>query len=282
MSQFGNETRTSILPVMSPTASAAANYDPSNELLNPAQLDVYRHGSLGMVGRSFGAMGYYVDMIGFGEKSTDLSLDGAYPMGNNYFMNTSAICDNGATMWYYVKGIPTGNALGENVKRALRDMKLPQLKGLAPGIIEDAKDALDARPILGAMFGKGYPRCKKMEAQVGDLKGKIQNADGEYWIEDHRSAYKKSDGLYYQEKWVQDTNSKDQPIFIDQKEYNCSPKRLAPDGRELNPNKIPALDDSCKKSEGFLSLKEQQKIGLLTVGVLVASAVLFMCYHGRH
>jgi len=276
MSQFGNEKRTSILPVMSPTASAAANYDPSNELPNPAQLGVHREGSLNMVGRSFGALGYYVDMIGFGERSSDLSLEGSFPMGNNYFMNTSAICDNGAAMWYYVKGIPTGNALGENVKRALRDMKLPQLRGLAPGIIEDAKDALDARPVLGAMFGKGYPRCKKMEAQVGDMKGKRQNADGEYWIEDPDSSYQKSDGLWYQEKWVQDTNSKDQPIFIDQKEYKCTPKRLDLDGTELDESEIPPLDDSCNAPEGFLTLKEQQKIGLLTVGVLVASAVLFI------
>lgn len=276
MSQFGNETRTSILPIMSPLSSPAANYDPSNELPPPGDvpggLGIKRDGSLDMVVKSFRGMGYYVDMVGFGSQSSDLSLPGAFPMGNNYFMNTSAICDNGATMWYYVNGIPTGDALGQNVKKALSGMGLPELKGLAPGIIEDAKDALDPTPLLGAMFGKGYPVCHQLTAPVGDSRGKLQNADGEYWIEDKDSVFSVNDKPH-QRKWVQVIDSKGNPIFKNKKEFDCTPKAYDANGNPLPADKIPPLAASC--SEGFLTIKQQQTFSILTVGLLVTIAVLW-------
>lgn len=248
---FGNETRTNILPVISPLSSPAANYNPSDELPAPNELGIRREGTLDQVVQSARGLGYYVDMIGFGEKSTPFSLGGSFPLGNNYFMKTGMTCDNGADMWYYVQGIPDGSAFGKRVQGAIAAMGLPKLRGLAPGIIEDAKDALDVKPIMGAVFGKGYPRCRLANLPVGDARGRIKNADGEYFIEDAGTA-KNIGGLFYQEKWIQDVNRKGEPIFIDAKEYKCTLKTRAPDGSALPESDVPALAPECvAEAEGF-------------------------------
>lgn len=50
-------------------------------------------------------------------------------------------------------------------------MKLPAMRGLAPGIIEDVKWSLDPKPVLQAAFGNVYPVCQKVSLPVGDTKG---------------------------------------------------------------------------------------------------------------
>ena len=279
MASFGNEKRASILPVMSPMDSPAANYNPGDQLLNPAQLGIHREGSIGMVVKSFGGLGYYMDMIGFGQKSTDFTIGEPYAMGANYFMQTGATCDNGANMWYYVNGIPDGSAFGKNVQKAIKDMGLPQLRGLAPGIVEDAKDALNPKPIMSAMFGNGYPKCIKASLPVGDALGKIQNSDGEYFVDDVPSIIYPG-GKPHQEKWIQATveggKNKGNPIFIDQKTFNCTPKAYAPDGSPIDPDQVPPLDPSCTAKEGFLTEHEQNKFMRLGVALLLAGTALFI------
>jgi hypothetical protein len=272
----GDETRSNILPIMSPFNSPAANYNPGDQLPNPAQLGISREGTLGMVMKSFGGLGYYMDMIGFGQKSTNFSIGNPYPMGASYFMQTGATCDNGANMWYFVNGIPDGSALGKNVQQAIKQMGLPELKGLAPGIIEDSKSALDPRPIMSAMFTQGYPKCVKLEKPVGDFNGAIQNGDGGYYVDD-------VSGVYYngrtpmQSKWVQATDAKGNPIFIDQKAYDCTPKAFSPSGKRLDPSKVPALDPSCYSStEGFLTEKQQTQFIKLGAALLLAGTALFI------
>ena len=205
--QMGNDSRANVLPVS--TASGPGflgpNYNPADELTAPAQIGVKRGDSLDSVIGAVKGVVYYTDMIGFGESSSPFTkgMPGLKPLGVNYFLHTGAQCSNGAEMWEYVQTIPTGSALGENVKNAIADMGLPQLRGMAPGILEDAEAALDPSPILNAVGGSGYPQCRLMKLPIGNFDGQITNRDGAL-IVDPNGLLRTGGGRYFQEHWIQD------------------------------------------------------------------------------
>ena len=142
--------------------------------------------------------------IGFGEASSNFTrgMPGLKPLGVNYFVNSGLICSNGATMWEYVQTIPTGGALGEKIKNAIRGVGLPQLRGMAPGILEDAQSALNPFPVINAVVGSGYPQCRLVKKKVGDFDGNVYNVDGVLLV-DPVGLIQESDGNY-QERWIQD------------------------------------------------------------------------------
>ena len=165
----GLEQRTSILPT--PAAEPMGpgllgpDYSFADNLALPGQAGVYEGDSMQSVVDSVKAVGYYVDMIGFGESSSGLSRGvgprgGPTPLGVRTWMKTGLKCSNGADMWTYMDGVPTGNALGKRIKDGLASAQLPGMRGLAPGIMEDAQSALDPMPILKTAFGTGYPQCR--------------------------------------------------------------------------------------------------------------------------
>lgn len=205
--QYGNDSRTNVLPVnpASGPGFLGPNYSPADQMLPPASIGVHRGDSLNDVIGAVKGVIYYGDMIGFGEASSSFTkgLPGLNPMGVNYFINSGLQCSNGATMWEYVQTIPTGNALGSTVKNALAGVGLPGLKGMAPGIIEDAQSALNPGPVIDAVVGSGYPQCRLVRMKVGDYDRKIQNIDGNLLV-DPEGLLVDSKGVYYQEHWIQD------------------------------------------------------------------------------
>ena len=207
--QMGNDGRANVLPVKEASGPGflGPNYSPADEMLPPASIGVRRGDKLNDVMGAVKGVIYYGDMIGFGEGSSAMTkgMPGLRPLGVNYFINSGLSCSNGATMWEYVQTIPTGSALGEKVKQAIRGVGLPQLRGMAPGILEDAKSALDPFPVINAVVGSGYPQCKLVRKQVGDFDGKITNVDGTLLV-DPMGLMKGGDGKFYQERWIQDRN----------------------------------------------------------------------------
>ena len=232
--QQGSEKRTSILPNAIPSELGffGSPYNPASAMKTPPQLGIRVGDSISDVAQAVKGVGFYTDQIGFGAPSTGLTNGmPLQPLGVNYFLNTGAICSNGAQMWEYIQGIPEGNALGEGVKKAMSEMGLPPLKGLAPGMIEDAKKALDPSPLIQSVFGSGYPQCRQVTLPVGDAYGRIEDADtGEKWISDHASATF-SGGKWYQTKWVQDVNKKGDPIQLSRDEWVATAKTHFPDGK---------------------------------------------------
>lgn len=230
--QQGSETRTSILPSMIPSGLGffGSPYNPADAMKTPPQLGVRVGDSISDVANAVKAVGFYTDQIGFGAPSTALTRGmPLQPLGANYFLNTGAICSNGAQMWEYVQGIPEGNAMGENVKRTMSEMGLPPLKGLAPGMIEDMKRALDPAPLIESVFGTGYPQCRLVSLPVGDAYGRIRDPNTkEAWISDPATAYF-SNGRYYQKKWVQDRKN-GKPVQLSRDEWAETPKTHKPDG----------------------------------------------------
>lgn len=255
--QQGSEQRTSILPSAIPSELGffGSPYNPANAMKTPPQLGIKVGSSISDVAQAVKGVGFYTDQIGFGAPSTGLTQGmPLQPLGVNYFLNTGTICSNGAQMWEYVKGIPDGNALGEGMKQTMAEMGLPPLRGLAPGMIEDVKKALDPSPLIQSVFGSGYPQCRLVNLPVGDAYGRIDDpATGEKWISDPTSATFQ-DGKWFQKKWMQDTNTKGEPIQLSRDQWVSTPKTYHPDGRP-------------KQKEGFETL-------LTSPGVVIALGLL--------
>lgn len=229
--QQGSEKRQSILETKSPAGIGmlGSSYDFGSAMLTPDKIDVKVGNSMDNVINAVKGVGFYTDMIGFGASSTGLT-DGMpiEPLGINYFMNTGQTCSNGATMWKYIEGIPSGNALGEGVKTAMANMGLPPLRGLAPGMLEDMQQALNPKPLMDAMLGSGYPECELIARKVGDAYGRISDpATGELWIEG------KVDPGNMQSRWVQRMDGSKKPISLTREEYMATAKTFNPDGTPI-------------------------------------------------
>lgn len=266
----GNETRTSILPTTTPDSMGffGSPYSPADALIAPATIGVKANNTLESVVDAVKGVGYYVDMIGFGGPSSAITQGMPLaPLGVNYFMNTGQTCSNGATMYQYFEGIPTGDALGARMKNAMSDMGLPTLQGLAPGMMEDAQNGLNPMPLMTAMFGSGYPQCKRVTLPVGDSYGRIKDPkDGTPWIEHPEDAIpQKSKNnrpgmqgrpVWYQERWVQDTDRYGFPILLDKETWAATPKIFNPDGTPIK-----------KKKEGFETM-------LTTTGTIAVVGLL--------
>ncbi len=230
--QYGNETRTAILP----TADTAQlgylgpQFDPTDELLIPSQIGVRSEGTMGATIDAAKGAAWYADMIGFGGPSTDFtrSMDvKPYPIGVNYFLRTSQQCSNGADMWEYIEGIPRGDMLGKKITSALNALGYPPMKGMASGMIEDAQAALNPGPMIRAMFGNAYPRCKQVTQRVGSSMNKIKNDDGKSYVEDPGSVEYKN-GVPYQTRWVLDEYVEREAWEKDQKIYERDGTLRAP------------------------------------------------------
>lgn len=241
--QQGNESRSSMLPSSQPSGIGflGSSYSPVDSMKTPPQLGVKVGDSMGDVINAVKGVAFYTDTIGFGESSSGLTAGMPLaPLGINYFLNTGQKCSNGATMYNYFEGIPRGDALGTRVQGVMKDMGMPGLRGLAPGMIEDAKAALNPAPMMNALFGSGYPQCKQVTKQVGDMYGKIRDpSTGESWIESPETAFSGDGGLMYQTRWVQDTDAQGNPISLTKEQWAKQPKSFNPDGTPI------------KRKEGF-------------------------------
>ncbi len=236
------------LPTKLDTSYFGPNYDFAASLPMPADVGAVRGNSLGSVFNAAKGAAYYIDMIGFGAPSTDFTANMGNkprPLGINYFIRTGSQCSNGADMWYYVNGVPDGSALGETIKIALARSGLPPLRGLAPGMLEDAKAGLDPRPVVSAVLGSGYAQCKKVTLPVGDTFGNTRNPKDpkDIWIP---GPIEMINGVPHQTRWIQDMDKKENPIYLFVDEFDAAPKTQCPDGT----NK-PASGNCGPGTEGF-------------------------------
>jgi hypothetical protein len=259
--QQGSETRTSILPSMIPSGLGffGSPYQAADAMMTPPQIGVRVGNSMGDVIQAVKGVGFYADQIGFGKASTPLTRGMPLkPLGVNYFIKTGMTCSNGATMWHYMEGIPKGDALGKNVQKVMAEMKLPELKGLAPGMIEDVKNGLDPAPLMNSLFGSGYPKCRQVTRQVGDSYGRTSDpSTGENWIGD-------TTGLKgnIQTRWVQDVDAKGNPINFSRDEWIADQKLYNPDGTPVK----------AQKREGFTQFMNHPSTAIV-VGILCLIAV---------
>lgn len=263
---LGAEKRTSILPTASPSSDfLGPSYDYADELPMPNEIGVRAGNNLNDVMDAVKGVAYYADMIGYGEASNFLTRSMGskpFPMGVNYFVKTGSKCSNGADMWVYVNGVPKGDALGQRAQTAMKNLGLPALRGLAPGILEDAQAALNPAPIVDAVFGSGYVKCRSVKLPVGDAQNRIRGRDGKEWIRALYPGDIQYDGSTpTQTRWVMDRQ-------IRQEEFDAEEKVFCPDGSQ----KASHQDRDCAKpmTAGFVG-----KIGITTEETTVP-VVLFL------
>lgn len=264
----GTENRQQILPsgIPSQLGFFGSSYNPADDLKAPPDIGVTSGNNLSDVVNAVKGVAYYVDTIGFGQSSSDFTRDmNIKPLGVNYFLPTGQTCSNGAEMYQYIQGIPKGDALGKNVQDALRRMNLPGLRGLAPGMLEDSQEALNPMPLLGAVFGSGYPVCQEVELPVGNSQGVTGTTESPLgWIGNvNPKNISRRNGLAFQKAWIQSTDKSGKPVTVSRELWEKTPKTHNTDG-------------SAKKKEGFATYGGQQIIPYLVIGagLLLSFAVI--------
>jgi hypothetical protein len=252
LGSIGLENRKSILPSPQVPGLLGPDYSYADAVKLPSQVGVRDGDTIQSVTDAIGGAAYYIDTIGFGESSNKFSANtGVKPLGVNVWMKTGFTCSNGADMWTYLEGIPSGNALGGRVAAGLKEAGLPALRGLAPGILEDVQSALDPTPLMSAAFGSGYPQCRLLTKKVGDQDGNISKKDENgnviYYIQNPETAFKGADGMYYQSRWTKESD-------LDKTVWTNTPKIYCPDGSSSSKGCSEGFCSSCGTNQRFKQL----------------------------
>lgn len=286
--KMGNDGRANVLPVKPASGPGflGPSYNPADEMLPPAQIGVKRGGDLRDVVGAVKGVIYYGDMIGFGGPSSGFTkgMPGLKPLGVNYFINSGLTCSNGATMWEYVQTIPDGSALGDKVKDALAGVGLPALKGMAPGMLEDVKFALDPSPVINAVVGSGYPQCELVRKRVGDHDGQIQNVDGVLLVDPVGIMTSSGGPPYFQERWVQkkykvplrrgeseeSARARADPVQLAYEDWQAEPKIYKEDGCLIEPSSKDPQPKFCsaKAPSQVLTLGDKSTVNVYREGFL--------------
>lgn len=271
---LGNNTGKSILPVLPAQADfLGPDYSYADELPLPNEIGVRRGNSLNDVSDAVKGVAYYSDMIGFGGPSSPLTRSMGskpFPMGVNYFMRSKMKCSNGADAWVYINGIPQGNMLGNRVRDAMNQLGMPQLQGLAPGIIEDAQSALNPMPVLNSLFGSGYAKCKQVTMPVGDAFGRIKSNDNKEWI---RPLFP-GDIKYVGDRPTQTRWIFDRWMTQDEWQAENKFKDFCPDGSRIANHADRDCNKPLVRAEGFSDYDDSMSNTLLAVSILLAAAAL--------
>ena len=219
------------------------NYSFADNLPLPGQINVRQDSSFDAIFDAVGGVNFYIDSIAFGsstffdENPTDKNgKPYQHPLGLRYFLNTGMRCSNGATMSQYFNGVTRGDLLGTHIQEALASASLPGLQGMAPGLVENAIDALDPRPIIAAVTSSGYPQCEAVQCPVGDSNGEIQdlnNASQPYIIDPTQL---NANGVASQIRWVQAYDDTGSAINLTKDEFAATPKCYNADGSYITVN----------------------------------------------
>lgn len=206
------------------------DYSFADNIPLPGDVGARKEASFGGILDSVGAVNYYMDVIAFGGP-TFFDGHNPQPMGIRYHVNTGMKCANGATMSEYYDGVTRGDLLGDRVAAGLASAGLPGLKGLAPGMLENARDALDPRPIFAAVTATGYPVCQQVACPVGDVNGSINDTTGKPFIlGDTRTI----GGVPHQVRWVQAYDADGNALQMTKDEFGATPKCYNADGTYMD------------------------------------------------
>lgn len=245
----------------------------------PGDIGVRDGNTIGQLIENVKGINHYIDFIAFGEK-TLLNDKNVSKPGLRSFVPTGMECPNGSEMWQYRDSTTKGNLLPERINQGLVSAGFARLQGVAPGILEDARDALNPFPLFTAAMASGFPDCELSTKPVGDLQNRLvpmdQNVESpqKTWI----------DGPLEpgwpprQSKWIQKNDAKNNPIFISEDEFN---------GRKRTHN----FDGTIKPvtlvrpnvSENFSNFVERQGQGqrndmfhkLASIGILIGLVLAF-------
>lgn len=265
------------------------DYSFSDAIPLPDEVGVYDGDSVASVMDAGKAAAFYADTIGFGQSSNKWSagFPQLKPVGVNTFVQSGQLCSNGAKMWQYIQGIPTGDSLGQTTQNRLASSGLPKIRGLAGGILEDLGTALNPGPVLSAVYGTGNASCIYTVNQVGDQEGNVKNPSTDNWYVENpedvtctgggtvdQSSGKCASGKPMQGRWVHSAN-----LTLDQ--FNSTVKTMCQNGYP----KVNHRDGDCLKElqskvvSGFSDMgvkEDSREIRLLKMVGAVAGVLLLV------
>ena len=257
--------------IYGPDGALGPKFSFADEIPTPYQIGVYSGGDFDAIQGALAGVSYYVDTIGFGSQSAVSQTLGApnqTPIGLQYFMKTGIKCSNGQDMYDYVNSIPQGDALGQRIGTAIQNTMGVGLKGLGPGMVEDAENALNPMPILQAVAGNPFPRCKQVRLPVGDQNGTLQSSDGDIWVEPDGIDYDGSQPM--QTRWILDS-------YVDQATYKADGNGGVTDTPPVDIGvTIPDI------SESFMSSQYHSWNPLLAGGLAVGLALVVAYTIAKH
>lgn len=273
----GLEDRKNILPTPSVDQGPSVfgpDYSFVEQIPLPGEVGVRDGDRLSDVIDSVKAAAYYMDMIGFGEPSNIFTRNmnpKPKPLGINFWMKTGMTCSNGAEMWNYVPGIPQGDVFGDRIQTALKGSGLPALRGLAPGMGEDVKAAMDPRPMMSAVFGTAYPECKYEVREVGDQDGNIMNkATKKLYMDAFESAVRNNQGRFVQGRWVFSQG-------LTKSEWEKAAKEYCPDGyKKTNHRNLDCNGPIKNLREKFENGSDKNLKNGILVGVALVGSLLLL------
>lgn len=208
-------------------------YSVADNIKLPSEIGVRQESSFEAIFDAVGGVNYYIDSVAFGSP-TFFDSQNLQPAGIRYFLNTEMRCSNGATMSEYFDGVTRGDLLGDTVMNALNSAGLPGMRGLAPGILENARDALDPRPLIDAVTASSYPVCQQVQCPVGATDGTIANAtdpSNPYIVD---PVTYNSSSMPVQTRWVQAYDSDGERVSVTKDEFAASPKCYNADGSYMS------------------------------------------------
>jgi hypothetical protein len=187
---------------------AFPKYNYAEELATPAELRIGRGGGWNQVSGAIAGVNYYFDAVGFGDATGFARMQGGpfrdkqQPLGVRFFANTGRRCSNGEPMYEYISTIPKGDIVGKRIQREVEQLGLPPMKGLAAGMMEDTRDALNPNQFAKAWNGDST-ECKRLRARVGDARGRLASEKDptNVWITEPTQP--DAQGFPTQERWVQ-------------------------------------------------------------------------------
>jgi hypothetical protein len=258
-----------------PLEQEVVGYDFADTVPLPGDIGVRDGNTIDQLVTNVKGINHYVDYIAFGEKSFMNDRDVNKP-GLRKFVSGGIACPNGAEMSVYQDSTTKGNLLGERVKRGLQSAGLPAPAGVAPGILEDARDALNPIPLFTAAMASGFPDCELIAKDVGDLNGRTQPE-----IQDPENPTTWIEGPLEvgwppkQRKWVQKLDRKKNPIWLTEEEFNKRPKTHNFDGSIRLPPAVKEIFTDYHRMNATPSNDMIPK--LAAVGVLIALFGIFAC-----
>jgi hypothetical protein len=108
-------------------------------------------------------------------------------------------------------------------------------------------------PILQAVAGNAFPRCKQVRLPVGDQNGNIRSSEGDVWVTPEGLEYEES--RPYQTRWILDS-------YVDQATYKA--------------------DGNGVSKEGFISDSHHSWNPLLATGLAVGLALTVAYTIAKH
>ena len=277
------------------------DYSFSDAIPLPEDVGVYDGDSVQSVMDAGKAAAFYADTIGFGQSSNKWSagFPELKPIGVNTFVQSGQLCSNGAKMWQYIQGIPTGDGLGKTTQDRLASSGLPKVRGLAGGILEDLGTALNPGPVLSAVYGTGNASCVYTVNQVGDQEGNVKNLDTDNWYVENpedvtctgggtvdQSSGRCASGKPMQGRWVHSAN-----LTLDQ--FNSTVKTICQNGypkvnhrdgdclKELQSKVVSGFSDMGVKGDSR-EIRLLKIVGAVTGVLLLVAAADYLIGSGRH